>query len=212
MDKFLTIIAKLNRRLNSGILPGKEVQYQMAPPERPYDYPDYNNFNPAAVSILLYNKNNEIYFPLIQRTHNNLNDKHKGQISLPGGKLDNMDSDLYDCALRELEEELGIKNQNVNLVGKLTELYIPVSNFNVYPYVVYSDNSINFVPQPEEVQYVLEIPLRSLVDENRIKTGKIDLGNGVQLTDIPYFLLNNHIVWGATAMILNEFRDVIADY
>ena len=212
MKEFLKNIEKLNYRLNSGMLPGKEVQYQMAPPGRSHDYPKHNNFKLAAVSLLLYNKQNEIYFPLIQRTHNNFNDKHKGQISLPGGKFDNSDPDLYHCALRELEEELGVEKHKIKPVGSLTDLFIPVSNFKVHPYVVFSDNNVKFVPQPSEVQYILEIPLKDLLDQNKMKTGKITLYNGMELEDIPYFSLNDHVVWGATAMILNEFKNVIIDY
>ena len=211
MKEFLKNIEKINYRLNSGILPGKEVQYQMAPPGRPRDYPKHNDFNQAAVAILLYQKQDEIYFPLIRRTSNNFNDKHKGQISLPGGKLDDSDPDFYHCALRELEEELGVKEDKIKPVGSLTELFIPVSNFKVYPYVVFSDYNINFVPRQSEVQYVLEVSLKDLLDKNSMKTGKIIVDNGRELEDIPYFLLNDQVVWGATAMILNEFKNVIVD-
>ena len=212
MKDFLKNIEKFNHRLNSGTLPGKEVQYQMAPPGRSHDHPNHNDFKLAAVSLLLYNKQNEIFFPLIQRTQNNFNDKHKGQISLPGGKFDDSDSDLYYCALRELEEELGVEKHKIKPVGSLTDLFIPVSNFKVHPYVVYSDINVKFVPQPSEVQYILEIPLKDLLDQNKMKTGKIILDNGMELNDIPYFSLNDHVVWGATAMILNEFKNVITDY
>ncbi len=212
MQDFIKNIEKFNQRLNSVKLPGKDAQYQMAPPGRPHDYPKHNNFKLAAVSLLLFNKQNEIYFPLIQRTKNNFNDKHKGQISLPGGKFDDSDHDLYYCALRELEEELGVEKHKIKPVGSLTELFIPVSNFKVHPYVVYSDNNVNFVPQPSEVQYILEVPLKDLLDQNKMKTGKILLDNGMELNDVSYFSLNDHIVWGATAMILNEFKNVIQEY
>ncbi len=212
MSNFLKNIEKLNKALNTKKLPGKKVQYQMAPPGRPQEYPKHNSFKQAAVTLFLYNKKNEIYFPLIQRTEYNFNDKHKGQISLPGGKLDESDQDLYYCALRELEEELGIKQHKIKPVGSLSELFIPVSNFKVHPYVVYSDKNINFVPQPSEVQYIIEVPLKNLLDNNKIKTGKIILENGMELNDIPYFYFNDHVVWGATAMILNEFKNVIINY
>jgi len=212
MRNFIRNIDELKNKLTSENLPGKKVQYQMAPPGREDGFPKHNNYKNAAVTLMLYNKQNEIHFPLIQRTNNNFNDKHKGQISLPGGKLDNSDPDLYHCALRELEEELGVEKSKIKPLGNLTDLFIPVSNFKVKPYVVYSENNINFVPQESEVQYILEIPLRDLLDVNRIKTGKIILDNGVELNNTPYFLLNDHVVWGATAMILNEFKNVISGY
>jgi 8-oxo-dGTP pyrophosphatase MutT (NUDIX family) len=181
----------------------------MVPPGKPRDYPLNKEFKDAAVAILLYLRNNEVYFALIQRTYNNYNDKHNGQISLPGGRLDISDNSLLDCALRELEEELGVLKSQVNPLGRLTDLYIPVSNFKVQPFIVFSKNNINFTPQPSEVDYVLEIELKDLFDENNLKMGTIKLDSGVELQDIPYFNLNNHIVWGATAMILNEFKIVL---
>ena len=209
MKNFQYITNNLKIYLDNGILPGKDIQYQMAPPGRPHDYPQNKEFKESAVTILLYTKKEEMYFALIQRTHHNHNDKHKGQISLPGGKLDKSDNSLFDCALRELEEELGVLKSHVKPLGQLTDLYIPISNFKVQPFIAFSENNINFVPQLSEVEYVLEVVLKDLLNENNFKKGVIKLGPGIELDNIPYFYLNNHIVWGATAMILNEFKNVI---
>ena len=209
MKDFSEIISAIKLSLDNNKLPGPEVQFKMAPPGRPDGYPSDNSYKESAVAILLNIRNNEVFFPLIQRTSGNQNDKHKGQISLPGGKFDAEDKTLLNCALRELEEEIGVKREEVNLVGNLTDLYIPVSSFKVQPYVVFSENNFNFVPQPREVEYILEVSLKDLLDNNNLKTGKIDLDSGMELHNVPYFNLNDHVIWGATAMILNEFKNVV---
>lgn len=211
MKEFTEIITSLQSSLNRNKLPGLEIQVQMIPPGRPKGFPKDKNYIDSAVTILLSKRGNDIYFPLIQRTSNNQNDKHKGQISLPGGKYESVDKTLLNCALRELEEELGVDKSQVNILGELTELYIPVSNFKVQPYVVFSENNFNFVPQPKEVEYILEISLKDLLDNKNLKKGKIDLESGMQLQNVPYFDLNEHVIWGATAMILNEFKNVISN-
>lgn len=209
MKDFLELITSIKLSLDK--LPGPNVQFKMAPPGRPEGFPKHKNYTESAVAILLSKRGNEIFFPLIQRTSVNHKDKHKGQISLPGGKYDADDKTLLNCALRELEEELGVDKNQVNVAGNLTEMYIPVSNFKVQPYVVFSENNFNFVPQPSEVEYILEIRLMDLLDNNNLKTGKIDLDSGMELHNVPYFNLNDHIIWGATAMILNEFKNVITN-
>ena len=192
-------------------LPGEEAQSKMSPPQRFDLLKNEIDYVEAAVSIFIYKKRNEYYFPLIKRTIGNNNDKHSGQISLPGGKFDKTDSDLRQCALRELQEELGIYQGQVKSVGELSELLIPVSNFRVYPFIFYSEISPVFNPQVSEVQYVLEINLHDLLDPANIKIGEIILESGLRLDKIPYFNLNSHKIWGATAMILNEFRNVCLD-
>ncbi|MGE5354769.1 MAG: NUDIX hydrolase [Deltaproteobacteria bacterium] len=187
-------------------LPGYKSQNQMSPPHR-YDLLKYvSGYVDAAVAILLYKKNDDYYFPVIKRTSGNYN--HSGQISLPGGKKDDSDVDLAECALRELEEELGIGSNTARISGQLSELLIPVSNFRVQPYVFITDQTPDFKPQLSEVEYIIEVNMNDLMDDSNIKNGKITLQSGFILDNIPYFYINSHIIWGATAMILSEFKNV----
>jgi len=202
----------LKSRLQKDKLPGMKAMAIMAPSDRQLSYPQEGEYTDSAVSIVLYEKDNELYFPLIKRTSHNKNDKHKGQISLPGGKYDKEDKTLLNCAMRELEEELGITNANVTTIGELTKLFIPVSNFMVHPFVLFTPNPVRFIPQESEVEYVLEVKLNELLDDKNSKIGEIELFAGKKLQGIPYFKLDNHVIWGATAMILNEFKNVALAY
>lgn len=184
-------------------LPGKRAQFLMAPAGRREAAVD--SYLDAAVSIMLYERGGELHFPLIKRTHNR-HDRHRGQISLPGGRFDNDDKDLYGCAIRELGEELGIDTTGVERLGRLSRIFIPVSRFRVQPYVVFWDKNTDFKAQKGEVEYILEVKLKDLLDEQNVKTGIVEgYGEG----EVPYFLLNGHKVWGATAMILSEFKHLI---
>lgn len=189
-------------------LPGEKAQHEMSPPYRFDLLKNELDYKDASVAILMYKKDNEYFFPLIKRTSGNHNDKHRGQISLPGGKFDKSDFDLSECALRELREELGIGMDHIKPLGHLSELLIPVSNFRVHPFIFFSEETPVFNPQIEEVQYVLEINLDDLLEPSNIKKGEIILESGLRLDNIPYFQLNDHKIWGATAMILNEFKNV----
>jgi len=211
MDKS-DCIGFLKTRLQNGKLPGMEVMAQMAPIDRKLSYPNGNDYSDSAVALLLFKKENELYFPLIKRTSHNKNDKHRGQISLPGGKYDEEDKTLLNCALRELEEELGVSNDNISVLGELTKLFIPVSNFMVHPFVLFTKNENRFVPQETEVEYVLEVKLKDLLKKENIRKGEIELTSGKKIDNIPYFMLDNHVIWGATAMILNEFKNVARAY
>lgn len=203
----MSLLEKIELLLSSG-LPGGKAHDEMSPPYRFELLKHETDYVDAAVVILLYKKENEYFFPVIMRTSDNHNDKHRGQISLPGGKLDKTDQDLSECALRELHEELGIEREYVTPVGVLSELLIPVSNFRVYPFIFYSENTPVFSPHVREVQYVLEINLKDLMDHSNIENGEIMLDSGYRLDKIPYFKLNDHKIWGATAMILSEFKNV----
>jgi 8-oxo-dGTP pyrophosphatase MutT (NUDIX family) len=187
-------------------LPGEFVQHEMSPPHR-YDLLKYKHeYADAAVAILIYKKDNNYIFPVIKRTTGN--QTHSGQISLPGGKMDTSDNTFEECAIRELQEELGIKSENIRTVGRLTTLLIPVSNFRVHPFIFVSDEVPFFYPQQTEVEYVIEVNIKELLDDLNVKNGQIELNSGLILDNIPYFYLNSHIIWGATAMILSEFKNV----
>lgn len=163
-------------------LPGKEVQYRMAPSYRPETEGTLNKLL-AGVTILLYQKDRKLYFPLIERPQ--YNGVHSGQISLPGGRMDESDRNLTVTALRECEEEIGINSSDILVLGSLTSLFIPVSNFEVHPTVGYLKKDPIFVPQITEVVSIIEVPADLLLSD-QIKDRKIIEYNGNQ-EEIPFF-------------------------
>lgn len=127
-------------------------------------------------------------------------------MSFPGGSAEPGDADLMRVALREAEEEVGVPGDSIEVLGRLTDLYIPVSNFWVHPFVgLLRDPNPDFKPQPGEVARILTPPLDCFVDPAKRAVRDISLGNGVRLSGVPVFELEDLVVWGATAMIMNEF-------
>jgi 8-oxo-dGTP pyrophosphatase MutT (NUDIX family) len=180
-------------------LPGRPAQMWMAPTGRPFraDRPAHL----AAVLLLLYPGDEGWYFPLTLRAQSVGN--HQGQISLPGGSRHGRES-LAKTALRETAEELGIPELRVQILGKLTPLYIAVSDFQVVPFVGYLTQRPEFHPNSEEVAQVIEAPIALLLDERNRVEEDWDLSDGRHL-HVPYFRIGDHKVWGATAVILGEF-------
>jgi 8-oxo-dGTP pyrophosphatase MutT (NUDIX family) len=190
-------------------LPGIEAQYLMAPVNRgrvKVETLDPSQVTEGAVLILLFVNEEEIFFPLIERTA--YDGVHSAQISLPGGKRDLSDATLEDTALRECFEEVGI-DKDIEILGRLTNLYIPVSKFLVQPVVAacYLKDPV-FVPHTREVQKVIRMPLSQLINGNCEAIGTVTYGNGLSLK-CPYYLVQEKQVWGATAMILSELREVL---
>jgi len=116
---------------------------------------------------------------------------------------------MQNTALREAEEEVGIRQQDVTVLGKLTELYIPVSNFQVHPFVGFLANEPSFTLQEEEVSAVLTVPLAHFQKEDAVKTTNIRIGKHLVLQNVPYFDTGGKVLWGATAMMLNELLQLV---
>lgn len=190
-------------------LPGIEAQYLMAPLKRA-KYDEYKskiqNAVKSAVCICLFEKDAELYLILIER--HEYKGAHSGQICFPGGKPEVQDQNLQITAYREFEEETGFSTKDLELIGELTPLYIPASNFLVFPYLTFSNKYPNFNPSEREVKSILLLPIEKLLDDNIVKTTKMTLFNGTQ-SDVPYFEIENKIVWGATAMILSELKHLL---
>jgi len=162
------------------------------------------NSTQAAVLILLYLADNEIYFFLTKRTDELKH--HKGQISLPGGTQEGNEK-LIDTALRETQEEIGINKTSISIIGTITPLFVPVTGFMIYPFIGYSLNKLDPKPDPVEVATIFSVNISDLLNkENRTTEQRNIRGYDVQ---VPYFKLNDYQVWGATSMILSEFRDLI---
>ena len=162
----------------------------------------------SGVLILLYWKNGGWHIPLTLR--HDYDGVHSGQVSLPGGKKDDSDANVIETALRETQEEVGIQSDGIEVIGRLTDLYIPPSNFKVTPTLAYATEPPIFQVDAFEVKELIEAPLSVLKDENSIKSKRMEFGNGYA-SEMPYFDVKGHVVWGATAMILSELVALLND-
>ena len=159
---------------------------------------------PSAVLILLFPNNNTFNFILTLRSKKV--ETHKGQISLPGGAQEQNES-LEKTALRETEEEIGVSPETVELIGRLSTLYVPFSGFDIHPYVGWATEMPEINISVEEVDKIISVPVTELIDSNNLRIKNTGL-RGIPVK-MPYFNLKNEIVWGATSMILSEFKQLI---
>ncbi|MBN8825292.1 MULTISPECIES: CoA pyrophosphatase [unclassified Spirosoma] len=154
----------------------------------------------SAVLICFYPFQNSIYLPLILRPQ--YDGVHAGQMAFPGGRMERFDENLTRTALRESQEEVGIRVSDVKVLGLLTELFIPPSNFYVQPVVGVLPYRPDFYPDPREVEAIVEVDLETLLDETIVGDSQIEV-RGV-LVDAPFYQIQGHRVWGATAMMISE--------
>ncbi|MEM9259878.1 MAG: CoA pyrophosphatase [Bacteroidota bacterium] len=189
-------------------LPGQVAQFEMAHGVRKNTIPPPPDAREAGVMALLFPKARQWHLTLIQRTSTNPNDRHSGQVSFPGGKREESDDSLQITALREAEEEVGVKADDITVLGSLTELYIPVSNFKVQPYVGFLAYQPTFDPQPSEVQMVIEAPFTAFQDRANHKLRDLQIQTNLVLRNVPYFAIDEHMVWGATAMMISELLHI----
>lgn len=158
----------------------------------------------SAVVLLIYPSGADWMTLFIQRP--DYPGVHSGQISFPGGKADPQDPGLRDTALRELAEETGIRGDEVEILGELTPVYVPPSGFLVHPYVAMAEVPLQFAPNPREVAELIPYPLHALFQPIPRRETQIfipALQSGIRA---PYFDISGRVLWGATAMILQEFR------
>jgi 8-oxo-dGTP pyrophosphatase MutT (NUDIX family) len=194
-------------------LPGEAVQFKMAPMERLKELKRIaykkNTARKAGVLALFYpSEKNETHLALILRkTYKGV---HSAQIGFPGGKYEEEDDTLKETALREAEEEIGVLSDSVSVIKKLTEVYIPPSNFFVHPYIGIATTKPKFKIQEEEVEELLEISLAHFMDDS-IKTIQTLSTSYAKNIEVPAFTLNGYLVWGATAMMLNEIREMLKE-
>jgi 8-oxo-dGTP pyrophosphatase MutT (NUDIX family) len=134
---------------------------------------------------------------------------HSGQVCLPGGSAEPSDKELLQTALRECEEETGIKQEQLEILGNLTPVYIPVSNFLVKPFVFSLNSPPNFRPDEREVEEIFVFDIVKELKDIEVQHTDIAISAQNKLRNVPYFSINNKIVWGATALILSEMREVL---
>ena len=192
-------------------LPGEAVQFKMAPIDRLRELKrqamEIDKARRAGVMALFY-PTNEFETNLILILRKTYNGIHSAQVSFPGGKIEKTDRSIEDAALRETEEEVGVPRNNIAIIKKLTEIYIPPSNFFVQPFLGIIPNTPKFVIEKREVEALIEVNLNSFMDERCVTTQILSTSYATDM-EVPAFNLNGHIVWGATAMVLNEVRELL---
>jgi len=205
---FDVFLSKIND-LKTQKLGGLEAQFKLAPALRlRYDADKIAAKHPkkAAVLALFYpNKKNETYFLLTERAA--YKGTHSAQISFPGGKIDAKDAHLQNTALRETFEEVGVPSEKIRIIRKITAVYIPPSNFLATPFLGYTVKKPLFFKN-YEVEKILEIPLKMLLDDACISSVTLSTSYAKNIK-VPCFQFYNSIVWGATAMMLSEIRELL---
>jgi len=191
-------------KLKNKSLPGIKSHIELVPIDRLKSIKEEVKIakKDASVSLCFFpDSNYETRLPFILR--NNYEGVHSNQISFPGGKKEKLDEDLIETARRETNEEISLNKDEMKLQFKLTDIYIPPSNFNVFPYVGITTSTPNFKGQPSEVESIIEIPLKDLLDDSKRVFSLVSTSYGPKV-NVPAFNFEGHIVWGATAMILME--------
>jgi 8-oxo-dGTP pyrophosphatase MutT (NUDIX family) len=191
-------------------LPASEAHFKMAPLERIESLKNLNletkNPKTAAVMMLFYPKNGRTHLVLIVR--NSYQGVHSAQIAFPGGKYEPRDQIFENTALRETHEEIGIHPNSIEIKKAFTRLYIQPSNFMVYPFLGICKEEIVFTLNVTEVSDIIELPLSVFLSDDIIGSVNISTSYAENST-IPAFKIKEHIVWGATAMMLSELKEVL---
>lgn len=203
---FLKYVPKIEKEK----LLAKDAHLIMAPLERISSIleEDYIDKNPrrAAVMMLLYPKNALTHLVLIVR--NSYPGVHSSQIAFPGGKVEIEDESLQHTALRETHEEIGIHPEKIEVIKAFTEIYIPPSNFLVAPFLGICRSELSFTKQLDEVAGIIELPILDFLNEENIVNKRMNTSYATDI-DVPTFKINEHYVWGATAMMMSELKEVL---
>jgi 8-oxo-dGTP pyrophosphatase MutT (NUDIX family) len=192
-----------------GPKPGLRAQLQMITDPRPGHRVFHEveaTCTKAGVLVLLFPWKDEFYLVLTRRTSRL--DHHQAQISFPGGRQEEGES-IRQAALREACEELDIRQGSIRILGELTPLYIPPSNFCIYPVVVAAEKRPDFRPSADEVAEVIEVPLNHLLDNENIHKEMRTI-RGTQV-EVPFYSFKGHKIWGATAMVLAELLALLKE-
>jgi 8-oxo-dGTP pyrophosphatase MutT (NUDIX family) len=185
-------------------LPGEKIQQIMAPSFRgSFQHQDEPAL--AAVLALLYPSSEGAHLIFIKR--NEYEGPHSAQVSFPGGAWEEKDGSLENTAIRETREELGIWEE-IEILGALTPLYIPVSNFRVSPFLGWIDVRPEYRPDHSEVQYVIEASMRELLEPANCRSERIYHHDRHVVA--PFYLVGEEKIWGATAMLLSEILQLAA--
>ncbi|NJB87243.1 8-oxo-dGTP pyrophosphatase MutT (NUDIX family) [Lewinella marina] len=200
-------LQRIRRRLQRGDLPGYAAQEMMGHALRKVHTEAPPTARPASVLALFYPVGLRLHLLFIQRT-SPPGDRHGGQVSFPGGAAHPEDESPAATALRETREEVGVNPSAVQLLGELTPLYIPVSNYLVNPFVAWTPQRPDFTLQASEVERVLELPFTGFYAERAVDFRDKKLFNGMILKEVPHWVVAGEEVWGATAMMVGELVEL----
>ena len=192
-------------------LPGVASQLKMSPTFRlelmEQQREAMANSRKAAVTALFYPDEKQVtkLILILRKTYKGV---HSAQVGFPGGRLEDSDESLMHAALRETWEEVGVPMEDIQILKPMTEMYIPPSNFTVYPFLGITHKTPQFIKQDEEVEDLIEVLLTDFVDNKAISSVNVMTSFEKEM-EVPAFILNGHIVWGATAMMLSEIKDLL---
>lgn len=192
-------------------LPGEDAHFKMAPEVRIAELQKLNlkhkNVRRAGVMALFYPDKHDITHLLLilRKTYNGV---HSNQIAFPGGKTEIEDVNIMQTALRETNEEVGVPMEEVRVVRSLSTVYIPPSNFEVHPFIGLYHQPISFSIQEDEVESLVEVLLTDFMNDANIFEEKLSTSYAQDI-DVPAFKLNGYTVWGATAMMLSEIKELL---
>lgn len=208
-DEFLKSVSKIENIP----LPAESSQFKMSPPFREKlqeaQKNQMKNARSAGVVALFYpDENTETKLVLILRkTYKGV---HSAQVGFPGGKVEISDASIQHAAIRETWEEVGVPEHEIEILRAMTQVYIPPSNFFVHPFIGISRATPKFIKQDDEVEAIIEVFLKDFISETSVVTKTVSTSYNVQVA-VPAFQLNNHVVWGATAMMLSEIKDLLKE-
>ncbi|MBD0833126.1 NUDIX hydrolase [Aestuariibaculum sediminum] len=206
-DEFLLVASKIKNIP----LPAESSQFKMVPSFRHEELRRQKDAvkqaKQAGVMALFYPKaNNKTHIILILRkTYKGV---HSAQVGFPGGKLEPEDDSIEAAAVRETFEEVGVPMHDIKVVRELSKVYIPPSNFYVFPFFGYCKWPPKFIKQDSEVERLIEVPLSEFLDDNNVITNVVKASYSAEV-EVPAFKLNEYVVWGATAMMLSEIKDLL---
>ncbi|MFM9007268.1 MAG: NUDIX hydrolase [Bacteroidota bacterium] len=211
MSELPDFVIALQKRLMLD-LPGERARSPLSPPHRPMlDDAEIAQRNPfiASVLVLLHPDPCDVHPALVLIERSKGGGVHSGQIALPGGKQEAGESSL-ETALREAQEEIGVNPHAVHVLGQLSRLYVPPSNFLVFPFVGWMMQKPELEPNPQEVSRMFSLNLGAFLQQDAVVRSRVSGANGHQF-DVPAFQIDEHLIWGATAMMLAELLEVYSD-
>lgn len=204
-----TLVERLRAQLTAP-LPGHDRFLELSGYKRP-DIERAMRLDPppreSAVLALLYPKQDELHCLLMLRPQ--YEGVHSGQVSFPGGKREAADASIQHTALREFMEETGAETSGIDVLGALSPVYIPPSRMLVTPFVGYAERIGPWSPDPKEVARLLEVPLQFLLRNDILKRREQFIQVMGGNVEIPYFDVQGEVVWGATALMIAELRELL---
>ncbi len=196
-------------------LPGKKAHLRMAPVHRVSTLdneeapPDHARESAVLVLLFPSSSYNILDWEVLLIRRNTYDGVHSGQIAFPGGKCEDEDKDYADTACRESHEELALDRDKIEIVGLLSRLYVPPSNFTIYPVLAYAIGEMELIPDTREVVEYRKTPLR-LFDPSLSETIRIQIDSD-EFVEAPGYTVGDYFIWGATAMILSELYQVVVE-